>query len=105
MFSVILGQCTDAMIARLKGQDIFEEVEAELDALHLLKMIHSIVFNFEGQKYVDLSMHEAMRCYYLTKQGCNMTCQAYLDLHTNNREVVEHCSGMVGVHPGLISST
>ena len=67
MFSVILGQCTDAMIARPKGQDIFEEVEAELDALCLLKMIRGIAFNFESQKYVHLSMHEAMRCYYLTK--------------------------------------
>ena len=104
MFSVILGQCTDAMIARLKGQDIFEEVEAESDALCLLKMICGIAFNFESQKYVHLSMHEAMRRYYLTKQDRNMTCQAYLDLHTNNWEVVEHCSGMVGVHPGLINA-
>ena len=53
---------------------------------------------------MHLSVHEAMRCYYLTKQDRNMTCQAYLDLHTNNREVVEHGGGMVGVHPGLINA-
>ena len=102
MYSVILGQNTDAMRAKLESLDDYERVADELDAIELLKLIHSIAFNFQSQKYEALSVHEAICHFYTQRQEKHMTCQAYLEQLNNHKEVVEHCGSIIGAHPRLI---
>jgi len=102
MYSVILGQCSDAMRAKLESQDEFERIADESDAVELLKLIKGIAFNFQSQKYPVQSVQETIRHFYLLRQDKQMTCQAYLELFTNSKDVVEHCGGLIGDHPGLI---
>ena len=103
MYSVILGQCTDAMRAKLESQDQFEQVLDDSDAIELLRMIRDITFNFQSQKYEPLSIHESIRWFYLQCQDRYMICQAYLKQFMNSKDVIEHCGGVIGAHPQLVA--
>ena len=67
------------MWAKLESNDDFEQVAEDSDAIELLCMIQDICFNYQSQKCAPLSIHEAMRCFYVQKQGKQMTCEAHLD--------------------------
>ena len=103
MYSVILGQCTDAMRAKLESQDEYKWITDKSDAVELLKLIRGVAFNFQSQKYNVLSLHESVQHFYVQCQGEHMTCQAYLEQFNNNKDIVEHCRGTIGAHPGLIA--
>ena len=103
MSSVIVGQCTDAMHAKLESQDQFEQVSDDSDAIKLLRMIRDIAFNFQSQKYEPLSIHESICWFYIQHQDRHMTCQAYLEQFTNSKDVFEHCGRVIGTHPGLVA--
>ena len=48
--SVIIGQCTDAMIAKLNGDSNFDLIEHNYDMLGLLGMIKNVAFKVETQQ-------------------------------------------------------
>ena len=51
-FSLILGQCTPAMRGKIESHDNYEEASTELDPINLLKIIKSVVFEFQAKKYI-----------------------------------------------------
>jgi len=102
MCSMIVGQCSDAMRAKLESQDEFKWIANESDAMELLKLIKGIAFNFQRQKCPVQSIHETIHHFHLLRQDKQMTCQAHLEPLANGEDVVEHCRGMIGDHPGLI---
>jgi hypothetical protein len=57
--SLVLGQCTDAMRAKLKFQSRYRTIEDESNGIELLKMIRTIMFNCQRQKYGPWALHEA----------------------------------------------
>ena len=104
MYSVILGQCTDAMRARLESEGTFVQVARDSDAVELLKLIRGIAFNFQSQKYETLSVHEAVSHLVKLHQGKYTTCQGYLEHFNNAKDVLDHCGGTITAHPGLVAS-
>jgi hypothetical protein len=103
MYLVVLGQCTDAKGAKLEGHDCYLVVVAASDAIGLLCLVQDISFNFQScQKYSPLGIHETVCQFYLSKQGKHMMMHEYLELFTNNKDVVEHCGGNIGMHSSLI---
>jgi hypothetical protein len=103
MYLVVLGQCTDAMGSKLEGHDRYLVVVAASDAIGLLCLVQNISFNFQScQKYSPLGIHEAVCQFYLSKQGNHIMMQEYLELFTNNKDMVEHCGGNIGMHISLI---
>ena len=68
IYSVIIGQSTDAMIAKLKGDSNFDLIEHNSDMLGLLGMIKKLAFKVETQQYLFQSLHNALRRFYTTYQ-------------------------------------
>ena len=101
-YSLIIGQCTEAMKDRLQALPTFENIEQMSDAISLLREIKTISFDFQAQKYTHLALCESMKRFYLMNQHPNMTNQAYLERFKNNLDVIEYCGGKVGDHPGLV---
>jgi hypothetical protein len=64
MYSVAIGQCTNALRAKLESQDEFESVSRASDVIGLLRMIQDISFNFQSQKYDVLALMEAERHFF-----------------------------------------
>ena len=68
IYSVIMGQCTDAMIAKLKGDSNFDLIEHNSDMLGLLGMIKKVDFKVDTQQYMFQSLHVSLCRFYTTYQ-------------------------------------
>ena len=102
LYSLVLGQCTDVVLAKLEASDTYNEMSEEADSMKLLKEIRALVYNFQSQKYAPQALHEGKRRFYLLSQDKHSTCQAYLERFQNCVDVIEHCGGSIGQEPGLV---
>jgi hypothetical protein len=102
LYSLVLGQCTDVVLAKLEARDTYNEMSEEADSIKLLKEIRALVYNFQSQKYAPQALHEGKRRFYLLSQDKHSTCQAYLERFQNCVNVIEHCGGSIGQEPGLV---
>jgi hypothetical protein len=98
LYSVILGQCTEYMISKLKAMPTFKMMHTKRDALALLKGIKGLTFMFDGKKEFEMSLVEAVDKFYKIYQGRDMTNIQYRDMFNNALEVIEHYGGTIGVH-------
>ena len=51
IYSVILGQCTDTMKAKLESEATFKNISQDRDMVELLKLMRDVAFNYESDKY------------------------------------------------------
>ena len=58
LYSLVLGQCTDALVARIEAHSKYTAASVVRDGIELLAIIKSICFNFQDQKYVPQSIYE-----------------------------------------------
>jgi hypothetical protein len=61
LYSLVWGQCTDAMQAKVKATANFNVISAANDGIELLKAIKQVAYNFQSQKYLPHAIHEAKR--------------------------------------------
>jgi hypothetical protein len=95
------GQCTDALHAKLEVLPTYEHMSTNAVGLELLQSIKDIVYNFQDQHYLPHSIYEGKCHLYAFQQGKYMNTQAYLELFQNMIDVIEHCSGSIGLEPGI----
>ena len=88
------------MRQKIEALHDFEEMSTNGDGLALLKAIKNTAFNFQSQKYLQRSLSESTRHFYMTVQGKFMTTQAYLGYFQNMIDVIGDKGGMVGHQPG-----
>ena len=62
--SLIHGQCTELPKSKLKTSANWETVSSQYDMLGLLEAIKTIIYKFEDQKYLPLSLHHAKKNFY-----------------------------------------
>ncbi len=98
VYSLIYGQCSDSLRAKLEAIPNHETA----DAIGLLKNIKASMFSFQSQKYEPHALHEAKRLFYQTNQHRGVTCQSYLESFQNSVEVLEYSGGDIGTDIGLI---
>eukprot|EP00957_Ditylum_brightwellii_P211200 15365881-Ditylum_brightwellii.AAC.1 len=101
MYAVAYGQCTESIRARLDSEATYETISTSSNLLGLLKLLRSICFNYQSQKYSFLAVHMAMRAFYLLHQKEGETVETYLENFQHHKDVVEHCGGSIGNHKGL----
>ncbi len=103
VFSLIWGQCTDYLRAKLEAKDGYEEMKTDYNTIELLKNIKDCVFKFTDQKYPAHSLHEAVRKFHNAHQDKANNAQTYYQRFKNLIDVVEHCGGTLGNHEGLLN--
>ena len=81
-YSLIHGKCTELLKSKLKTSANWETVPSHYDMLGLLEAIKTIIYKFEDQTYIPLSLHHAKRNFYAFSQG-NLPNPDYLDRFTN----------------------
>ena len=99
-----MQQYAEALQAKLRGLDNFDQLNSDSDALGLLKEMKAIAFNFQQHKYSHLVLNEAKRRFYHLVQGKHTSNQDYLKKFNNMVDVIEHCGEKIGGEPGPISS-
>eukprot|EP00957_Ditylum_brightwellii_P080391 6114552-Ditylum_brightwellii.AAC.1 len=101
MYAIAYGQCSEAMRAKLEGEEGYKEAETESDVIKLLKIIKRLYYQYQSQRYPHRAVHAAMQALYLTSQKDEMTLKQYLDKFLNRQDVLKQCRGIIGPHPGL----
>jgi hypothetical protein len=96
-YSLIWGQCTEALRSKLRAKTEFETIAQHFDCVELLKLIKDTVFKFSSQKYKPHALHEAIRRFYTLIQDKNSSCEDHVRKFKNQVEVVEHCGGDIGM--------
>jgi hypothetical protein len=60
-YSLILGQCSDMMVASLQSLKQFKAMHQFFDLLELMKSIKWLFYKFDGQRYHAMSLHLAKK--------------------------------------------
>jgi hypothetical protein len=94
LYSLVLGQCTDALVARVEAHSKHAMTSAARDGIKLLAIIKSICFNFQDQKYVRQSIYESEKRWYKIEQGRSEPLTQYYKRYQNNVEVIEQCGAL-----------
>ena len=103
VYTVIWGQCTEAMQFKLKTVSKFAEKDAACDCVWLLMEIKSVMQQFEGQRFLHLALDEAKTKYYAYKQSYETPLARYLEEIMALVDVIEHYGGDLCSDPGLIA--
>jgi hypothetical protein len=101
LYALVIGQCTDALVARVEAHPKFATVADNRDGIALLIIIKSICFNFQDQKYVPQSVFETKRRFYSLKQAQHETVAQYYERFQNQASVLEQCGGTIGGDHGV----
>jgi hypothetical protein len=68
---VIWGQCSEALQAKLESLDEYEAMRDTSDCPELLKAIQGIMYKFESQRYVVVSLDDAQTQYFNIRQAAD----------------------------------
>ena len=64
LYSLVLGQCTDLLQSKLKQQANWDTVSGAQVGIELLKLIKTVVYKFEDQKFLPLALYNAKNNLY-----------------------------------------
>ena len=64
LYSLVWGQCTDAMQARVRALAGYATATMNKDGLALLAMIRKTAFNFQSQKKLHHAVHESKKNFF-----------------------------------------
>jgi hypothetical protein len=101
LHTIILGQCTSYMTAKLKALPTFKKLHADKNPVELLKAIKGLTFKFDNEKEYEMSLVEAIDKLYQIHQTKEMTKTQFLDKFNNLVDVIEHYGGAIVVYPSI----
>ena len=96
LYSLVTGQCTEAMMARVEAHPDYEVTNDARDGVALLRIIRSICFDFQEQKFIQQSVHEALQRFYALKQAKHETVAQYYERFQNQLDVLNQIGASVG---------
>ena len=84
----MFDQCTKLLKSKLKFIVNWDAMSSTYDMFALLEAIKLIIYKFEDQKYLPLSLQNSKTIFYNFRQG-TMTNPDYLDKFMNLTEMEE----------------
>lgn len=103
LYSLIWGQCSEVMQAKLEAMPEYAVASNDNDGVELLKLVKTISFNFQSQKYLHQAVHEAKRRFYTQYQGKTATAQEYLEQFKNHVDVLKHVGAVIGPDTSIVN--
>ena len=90
LYSLVLGQCTDALQERLKSHHDYQA--ASQDGIALLVIIQSLMHTFEENRKLSDTIMDVKEKFYKFYQGRHMTLERYHELFLAQVEVLDEVS-------------
>ena len=103
-FSLIHGQCTEYLRAKLEALPNWTVIKQDYDVLALIKAIQGLTYSFDGESYEYHAMYHAHRQLYVGRQAPDATNAKYLEQFQNTVKVIEQHGGRIGYDIGTIKS-
>jgi hypothetical protein len=101
-YSVIWGQCSEAMRTKLRAVKDFSTHSADNDCSWILKEIKGVTHQFDTTRDVFMSLLEARIAFYTCKQENNQSLDEYLDTFSAHVDVLEYYGADVSERFDLI---
>ena len=98
-FSLVLGQCTDALQERLKSHHDYQA--ASQDGIALFVIIRSLIHTFEENRKLSNAILDVKGKFYKFYQGRHMTLERYHELFLAQVEVLDEV-GITIEHKALV---
>ena len=86
----------------LKEEEIYEGIDVEYDVIRLLLLIKIITYSYKSKSYPVLAIHMAPRKLYSSYQSSSASCDEYIEMMMNLRDVIFHCGGVIGNHSSQV---
>jgi hypothetical protein len=105
LYSLVLGQCMDHMVAKLESLPEFKKIYRDRDFIKLMKTIKGLSYKFEGTKYQEKTLHQAIKRFYLFGQSNEMPNVKFLETFQTLTSVITEFGGEIGHNPaGIIAA-
>ena len=101
-YSIIIGQCTEALTQEMKGKTVFETIDSSSDSIGLLNLIRGKMFKTNDQQYLPVTLHEALHQLYLLSQQKGQPNFEYYQRFQNNIDLITYLGASFGFHDSLI---
>jgi len=93
LYSLILGQSTEAMQSKLETHQGFQQCKTDYDSLKLLKLLREFVFKSNDRQYKYKAEDQVKRAFYNLCQTPEMSCQEYFERVQNIVDVIKSLGG------------
>ena len=103
LYSVIWGQCSMPMRAKLGAADGFNTIEDGKETDKLLREVKGISYEYDGHRNPYLALDDAKTKYYKYYQKENETNVSHFNTFRALAEVVEHHGGDIGRDDALVN--
>lgn len=103
-FSIVWGQCTEKMRAKLNAQEGFKLIKQKKDTVDLLVMIKKLTHLFDSRRYPIMLIVAAdlkLRQFY---QGREMSTEQYYRSFMELSAIILGFGGYIGNHPFMVKS-
>ena len=95
LFSVIWGQCSQLLRSKLESKSEYEGIKENSDVSGLLKLIKTVVYQFETHTSIYEALDEAKKNYYLYYQGPKTSNTQHVKNLQDMVEVIKYHGGSV----------
>jgi hypothetical protein len=102
LFSLIHGQCTEYLKAKLEALTGFPSMEENFNVFKLIKSVKGFTFRLKDSRYHLDALHDAKIRLYTLRQGKYMDNAKYLELFKTHVAVVEQFGGSVTRDPIIV---
>ena len=93
-YSLVLVQCTDLFKSKLKHSNKWHVASTTYDVLILIRIIRTITFKFDKQKYLPLAIHQEKANFYNIRQG-SLSNSEYLEKFNNVFDIATAYNGQL----------
>jgi hypothetical protein len=77
-FSLVVGQCTEYMVAKLEGLIEYTDIKDNFDVIKLFNAVKGLTYQLDGHKNHTMALHLALKPFYMMHQGRKSTHAQYL---------------------------
>ena len=95
LFSLIWGQCTRLLCAKIEAVPGFEDVSHQANSLKLFVFLKKEYYNFKSQKNPVQAKHKAKWRFYDLMQEKHSSQKAFRDCFNNCVDDIEYCGGTI----------
>jgi hypothetical protein len=99
-YALIRGQCSDAILEKVKAQDNYTAMHQDRNPIKLLQLLKSVMYQYNSRKYRAMAIIGLIGP-TIVVQTRFMTDSVYLEKFRTKLSVLESAGGSITSHPGM----
>lgn len=102
-FSVVLGQCSEAMRTNIRENDNNQNARCNSNPIKLIKIIKGVAYGYKAHAHLVLAIRKLLHDFYKLKQGKGHSVHECFATFTNMVKELETMGAGIGLDKGTVS--